>query len=69
MNLLSGGTKSKYDTIKECDEMVYSFGKSWTNHRHQIFTYKVLIYVLEVRESIHNVVRKHHLTRMSVIAC
>lgn len=60
-NLLSDVTRYKYNTIKECDEMAYSFEKSWTNHKHEIFTYQVFIYVIVVKENIHNATKEHHL--------
>jgi len=46
-DLLSAITKYKYNTIHECDEMAYSFEKSWTNHKREVFTYQVFIYVFE----------------------
>jgi hypothetical protein len=51
-HLLSDVTRYKYNTIQECDEMAHSYEKSWTNHKHQIFTYQVFIYVLGVKENI-----------------
>lgn len=60
-NLLSDMTRNKYNTIQECDEMAYSFEKSWTNHKHQIFTYQVFIYELGVKENIHSATKEHHL--------
>jgi hypothetical protein len=42
-NLLSEMTKNKYSNIQECDEMANSYEKSWTDNKHQIFTYQVFI--------------------------
>jgi hypothetical protein len=53
MDLLSDITKPKYDTIRECDENAYSFEKLWTNHKREVFTYQVFIYVLEDEKNIH----------------
>jgi len=53
MDLLSGITKHKYNTIHECDEMAHSFEKSWTNHKHKVFTYQVFINVFEYKKNIH----------------
>jgi len=52
MDLLSGNTKYKYSTIHECDEMAHSFEKSWTNHKREVFTYQVFIYVFEYKKNI-----------------
>jgi hypothetical protein len=43
IDLLSGIMKNKY---KEFDEMANSSKKSWTNHKREVFTFKVFIYVL-----------------------
>jgi len=53
MDLLSGNTKYQYNTSHECDEMAYSSEKSWTNHKREVFTYKVSIYVFEYKKNIH----------------
>jgi hypothetical protein len=52
INLLSDAIRDHYNDIKYCDEVAYSFEKSWTNQERQIFTYKVFIYVFEVTENI-----------------
>lgn len=52
MDLLSDITKHKYSTIHECDEMAYSFEKSWTNHKREVFTYQVFIYVLKYEKNV-----------------
>ena len=49
-NLLSGNSQNNYNTIHECDEMAYSSEKSWINHKREVFTYQVFIYVFEVQE-------------------
>jgi hypothetical protein len=36
-------TKNKYSNIQECDEMANSYEKSWTDNKHQVFTYQVFI--------------------------
>jgi hypothetical protein len=56
IDLLSGITKYKYNTIHECDEMAHSFEKSWTNHKRDVFTYKVFIYVFDYKKNIHDTV-------------
>jgi hypothetical protein len=52
INLLSDATRYHYSNIRECDEATYSYEKSWTNQKRQIFTYKVFIYVFGVTENI-----------------
>jgi hypothetical protein len=52
MDLLSHITKYKYNTIHECDEMAYSFKKSWTNHKRQVFTYQVSV-CFKYKKNIH----------------
>jgi hypothetical protein len=51
INLLSDATRYQYSNIKDCDEAIYSYEKSWTNQERQIFNYKVLL-LFEVTENI-----------------
>lgn len=44
-DLLSDIKKDEYKTVHECDDNTHLFQKSWTNHKHEVFTYEVFIYV------------------------